>query len=401
MKPMRILMIAPQPVFSPRGTPFSVVHRARALINLGHQVDLVTYPFGVDPGVEGLRIFRCRRPIGVHEVPVGPSVRKIRTDIALATLAWKTALHGSYDLLHTHEEAGALGVFLRRRLGIPHLYDMHSSLPQQFHNFGRYDYRFVVSVFERLERFMLDGADGLIVICDALAQRAREMGYEGPMQLIENTLDFAVGEDAEERMPALRARLDLGDGPIVVYTGTLERYQGMDLLLESVPMVARSVPGVRFLIVGGSAPDSAALGRKASELGVSDNVVTIPAVPPHEVHLYHRLADLLVTTRTRGTNTPLKLYQYLRSGRPMVATSIFSHTQVLDDRCAELVDPDRDAISAGILRLVDDPARCESLANTASAIAREQYGEEAYYRRLESLLEQLQTGESTSAALAG
>jgi glycosyltransferase involved in cell wall biosynthesis len=277
---------------------------------------------------------------------------------------------------------------------------MHSSLPQQFHNFGRYDFRFVVSLFERLERFMLDGADGLIVICDALAQRAREIGYEGPMQLIENTLDFAVGDDAEERVPVLRASLGLGEGPVVVYTGTLERYQGLDLLLESVPMVARSVPGVRFVIVGGSSADSEALGRKAGELGVGDNVVAISAVPPHEVHLYHRLADLLVTTRTRGTNTPLKLYQYLRSGRPMVATAIFSHTQVLDDRCAELVDPERDAISAGILRLLDDPARCESLASTASAIAREQYGEAAYYRRLESLLEQLQTGEPAPAASA-
>jgi glycosyltransferase involved in cell wall biosynthesis len=400
MIPLRILMVAPQPIFSPRGTPFSVVHRARALIRLGHQVDLVTYPFGVDPGVEGLRIFRCRRPIGVHEVPVGPSVRKLRTDAALAIYTWQIASRGSYDLLHTHEEAGVLGVLLRRRLGIPHLYDMHSSLPQQFHNFGRYDFRFVVSLFERLERFMLDGADGLIVICDALAQRAREIGYEGPMQLIENTLDFAVGDDAEERVPVLRASLGLGEGPVVVYTGTLERYQGLDLLLESVPMVARSVPGVRFVIVGGSSADSEALGRKAGELGVGDNVVAISAVPPHEVHLYHRLADLLVTTRTRGTNTPLKLYQYLRSGRPMVATAIFSHTQVLDDRCAELVDPERDAISAGILRLLDDPARCESLASTASAIAREQYGEAAYYRRLESLLEQLQTGEPAPAASA-
>ena len=401
MKPMRILMVAPQPVFSPRGTPFSVVHRARALIKLGHQVDLVTYPFGVDPGVEGLRIFRCRRPIGVHEVPIGPSVRKIRTDIALATFAWRIAVRGSYDLLHTHEEAGVLGVLLRRRLGVPHLYDMHSSLPQQFHNFGRYDYRLIVSVFERLERFMLDGADGLIVICEALAQRAREMGYEGPMQMIENTLDFAVGDDTEERVPALRASLGIGEGPVVVYTGTLERYQGMDLLLESVPMVARVVPKVRFVIVGGSQADSDALGRKAGELGVGDNVVTVSAVPPHEVHLYHHLADLLVTTRTRGTNTPLKLYQYLRSGRPMVATSIFSHTQVLDDRCAELVAPERDAISAGILRLLDDPARCESLASTAAALAREHYGEEAYYRRLESLLEQLQKRETAPAALAG
>ena len=41
---MHILMIAPEPFFEPRGTPFSEYHRIRALIELGHTVDLVTYP---------------------------------------------------------------------------------------------------------------------------------------------------------------------------------------------------------------------------------------------------------------------------------------------------------------------------------------------------------------------
>jgi glycosyltransferase involved in cell wall biosynthesis len=269
---------------------------------------------------------------------------------------------------------------------------MHSSLPQQFHNFGRYDYRPVVAAFEGLERFMLDSADGLIVICDSLGDRAREVGYEGPMQLIENTLDFEVGGDTAERVPALRERLRLGEGPVIVYTGTLERYQGLDLLLEAVPRVARSLPKVRFLIVGGSAEDSAALGARAAELGVRENVIDIPAVPPDEVHVYQRAADILVTTRTRGTNTPLKLYQYLRSGRPMVATSIFSHTQVLDESCAELVEPDVESIAAGILRLAGDPARREELVAAASALAREHYSEESYYERLQSLLSRMPLG---------
>ena len=389
MNSLRILMIAPQPVFTPRGTPFSVVHRCRALIRLGHQVDLVTYPFGEDPGIEGLRILRCARPLGVHGVPVGPSVRKLRTDVALAFLGWKTAVRGRYDLIHTHEEAGLLGAALRRFLGVPHLYDMHSSLPQQFHNFGRYDVRPVVSAFERFERLMLDSADGLIVICDSLGERAREVGYKGPMQLIENTLDFEVGEDTASRVPELRESLQLGEGPVVVYTGTLERYQGMDLLLESVPMVVRRVPSIRFLIVGGSPEDSAALGTRAVELGVGENVITVPAVDPNLVHVYQRVADILVTTRIRGTNTPLKLYQYLRSGRPMVATDIFSHTQVLDSTCAELVAPDAESVANGIVRLAEDPQRRDELVAAATELARRDYSEDSYYERLDSLLRRL------------
>src|ERR1700737_4752635 len=58
---VRILMIAPEPFFEPRGTPFSEYHRIRALVELGHEVDLLTYPFGQPVSMPGLRIFRCLR----------------------------------------------------------------------------------------------------------------------------------------------------------------------------------------------------------------------------------------------------------------------------------------------------------------------------------------------------
>ena len=60
---MHILMIAPEPFFEPRGTPFSEFHRLRALTTLGHTVDLVTYPFGRDVDMRGLddSSLRCGR----------------------------------------------------------------------------------------------------------------------------------------------------------------------------------------------------------------------------------------------------------------------------------------------------------------------------------------------------
>ena len=66
---MKILMIAPEPFFEPRGTPFSEFHRIRALLELGHTVDLVTYPFGKDVSMPGLRVFRCLRPPFVRRRP--------------------------------------------------------------------------------------------------------------------------------------------------------------------------------------------------------------------------------------------------------------------------------------------------------------------------------------------
>src|SRR5712691_5954208 len=133
---VRILMIAPEPFFEPRGTPFSEFYRIRALTALGHQVDLVTYPFGRDVSVPGLRIFRCLRPPFVRGVSIGPSLAKIPLDALLTLAALRRALDGRYDVIHSHEEGGLIGVVLATMLRIPHLYDMHSSLPQQLTNFA-------------------------------------------------------------------------------------------------------------------------------------------------------------------------------------------------------------------------------------------------------------------------
>src|SRR5207244_1481997 len=81
---VRILMIAPEPFFEPRGTPFSEFHRIRALTALGHQVDLVTYPFGENVSMPGLRMFRSLRPPFVTRVKIGPSLAKIPLDALLA-----------------------------------------------------------------------------------------------------------------------------------------------------------------------------------------------------------------------------------------------------------------------------------------------------------------------------
>src|SRR4029079_9277972 len=133
---VRILMIAPEPFFEPRGTPFSEFHRIRALTALGHQVDLVTYPFGENVSMPGLRVIRSLRPPFVKRVKIGPSAAKFPLDALLALTAFRVGLTGKYDAVHSHEEGGVIGVILSALLRVPHLYDMHSSLPQQLTNFA-------------------------------------------------------------------------------------------------------------------------------------------------------------------------------------------------------------------------------------------------------------------------
>ena len=387
---MRILMVAPQPFFRPRGTPFSVLHRIRALLRLGHQVELVTYPFGSTPDLSGLIVHRSSRPIGVRDVPIGPSVAKLMLDGPLFYTAYDHVRRGGFDLLYTHEEAGVLGAWLSRVCPVPHLYDMHSSLPEQFANFGRFNWRPVVAAFRRIERYTLDRADAVITICPALRDYVRRVGYAGPLALIENTLDFDRPPASPDTIRALRDRLRLDpDARVVLYTGTLEPYQGLDLLIAAAGAVRQRLTDVRYVLVGGTTAQIEGLRRTAEAHQVDSLFTFVPSVDPTEVHLYHRMADVLVTTRARGSNTPLKVYQYLRAGKPIVATAISSHTQVLTADCAELVAATPSAIAVGLARVLADRRHAAALAGAAGRLARERYSEEAYVSQLRALLEQL------------
>lgn len=398
---MKILMIAPQPFFRPRGTPFSVLHRIRALLRLGHAVDLITYPFGESPELTGLTIHRARRPIGIRDVSVGPSVAKLLLDVSTLGTAVALLRRNAFDLIHTHEEAGAFGAWMSRRLGIPHLYDMHSSLPQQFANFDRFNWRPVVSLFESTERYVLNRSDAVITICQDLSDHVVKLGYTGPLEVIENTLDFEPPPVSQGAVDRLRRRYSLAGKRTVVYTGTFERYQGLGLLIEAARHVVAEADNVRFVLVGGTGQQLRDLHKQAVRRGVEDLFVFVPAVPPADVFLYHRMADVLITTRQSGTNTPLKIYQYLRAGKPIVATSIYSHTQALNHRVAELVDPSPEAVGRGILRVLGDEQRARSMAENATRLAEECYSEELYLSRLARVLEPFGNGNSAVGAARG
>src|SRR5688572_27927776 len=184
---MKILMIAPEPFFEPRGTPFSEFFRIKALTELGYQIDLATYPIGKDVDLPGLRIFRSLPVPFVKKVKVGPSWGKLFLDFFLFFTVIKLLLKNQYDCIHTHEEACFLGGMLSRFWKIPHVYDMHSSLAQQFINFNVTRSRFLHRIFQFFEKKALKSSDAIIAICPHLGEHVKSSGINNRVFVIENT----------------------------------------------------------------------------------------------------------------------------------------------------------------------------------------------------------------------
>jgi len=377
---MRILMIAPEPFFEPRGTPFSEYHRIRALLDLGHTVDLVTYPFGKDVDMPGLRIYRAARPPFVSHVKIGPSAAKLFLDMTLALAAFNRARLGRYDAVHSHEEGAAIGVVISAALGVPHLYDMHSSLPQQLENFAFSRSAVLRWMFQQLERTAIKRSRVTIVICPHLEETARRVVPGARTVLIENAPGSGEAP-VQGSGQSIRASLGLDrTAPVVLYTGTFEPYQGLELLYAAATVVRRERPDVRFVLAGGK-PDQVARARtQAAALG-EDGIIFAGEQPADIIPSYLDAADVLVSPRSSGTNTPLKIYQYLRSGRPIVATRLLTHTQVLSDEVAILTEPNAESFGRGILKALDDPAAAASIGQAARRLADTRYTYDAYLQR--------------------
>lgn len=395
---MHILMIAPEPFFEPRGTPFSEFHRIRALTTLGHTVDLVTYPFGRDVSLPGLRIFRALRPPGISGVGIGPSWTKVPLNLLLTLTAIGRAFSAKYDAVHSHEEGGGIGVVLAWLLGVPHLYDMHSSLPQQVSNFGYTGMPGLETILGWLERFMIAGSKVVIVICPDLADTARRVRADVPTVLIENAPGSGDAPTAGSG-DAVRTALGLAsDTPVAVYTGTFEHYQGLDLLYAAMAIVRGHRPDARLVVVGGTGPQVEKARRQVASLGIADVVIFSGQRPSEEIPSYLDAATLLVSPRSTGTNTPLKIYQYLRSGRPIVATNLRTHTQVLSDATAVLADATPDAVAKAILHVFDRPDEARAVGERAAHLAATEYSEEAYMAKTRRAVDMLFAGRAGTTA---
>ena len=390
---MRALVIAPQPFFTPRGTPFSVYYRALVMAEQGVEIDILTYGQGQDVEIPGCRTIRIPRFGFLGPVKVGPSLLKLFLDGWMVLWTVGLLLRNRYAFVHAHEEAVFFCRALKPLFRFKLVYDMHSSLPQQLTNFKFTTSRALIGAFHRLERSSLRAAAAVITICPDLADYALSEGVEPERHfLIENSIfedvRFAQDADGTQDEPALLPAAP-GEGPLIVYAGTLEAYQGIDILVRSFARVREERPDARLLVVGGTPTQVEGFRDLANELSLGDSCVFTGGVSKKAAAAYAASASVLVSPRRQGTNTPLKIYEQLASGIPLVATNIWSHTQVLTDSVCFLVEPDPESMAQGLLRALNDRAARERVVAAALELYETEYSRARYESKIRQLLEVL------------
>jgi glycosyltransferase involved in cell wall biosynthesis len=379
---LKILLLAPHPFFSQRGTPIAEKMLLEVLAAQGHQIDVLTFPEGEDPRIPNCRIQRISAPAWTRGMRPGFSLKKLACDAVMLGTCLARVRRERYDLVHAVEESAFIAWLCKGLFGVPYVYDMDSGLAQQM--VDRFPLlRLMRGLLDACERLAVRGSLGTLAVCGSLEDQARACHPGGLVARLEDVslLGAGAGAGGGPRDPDL-CPLEWRDDPKVLYVGNLQIYQGIDLLLASFARALAEVPRARLVVVGGEEERIAHYQGEAARLGIAGHVHFAGPRPLEELGDCLRQATVLVSPRVHGTNTPMKVYSYLDSGRPLLATRLPTHTQVLDDEVALLADPTPEAMGKGIARLLQDEVLRERLAANARRFAQAELTPEAFRRKL-------------------
>jgi glycosyltransferase involved in cell wall biosynthesis len=175
---------------------------------------------------------------------------------------------------------------------------------------------------------------------------------------------------------------------VVLYYGTFEPYQGIDLLINSAEILKqKGYANIHFLLVGGNDKQVSHYRQIVEKKELGNSFTFTGFMAPQFIPGITQLADVLVSPRMRGNNSPLKIYSYLRSGIPIVATNHLTHTQILNSEVAFLTDIDSNSFATGITSAIEHNQLRNKIVKNAKMLVNQKYSYKSYLQKTQGVIE--------------
>jgi glycosyltransferase involved in cell wall biosynthesis len=385
----QILFLAPQPFFQERGTPIAVKLALEALAGSWKsangdeyevKIKLLTYHEGFDieiPDVEHIRMWAPRWLAGIRP---GVSLKKLIADVFYFYAALKLLIKKDYSVIHAVEESIFMALPFALIFNKKIIYDMDSSLSMQLREKWKI-LSLVSPIFDWFEKFVIKNSNGVLAVCDDLVRYALEKGNHHVSALYDISLLPDQNQPTQEN---LRLTVNIPeDANIVVYVGNLETYQGVDLLVDSMKVIKeRNLVNCHCIIIGGAPSHIEKYYNLAKKLSVDDIVHFIGPRPLINLAAILSQATVLASPRIKGNNTPMKVYSYLDSGVPVVATKLLTHTQAMTDNEAYLAEPNSKEYADKIIKAINDSKVSNQKSRNAKILVQSRYTKEAFTKKI-------------------
>ena len=369
---MKIIAYSPHPMINLRDAAGSTI-RTRAMIEafaqLGHQVrpvimgDVTTGNQGSVVGAETAQKARLAKrfmPAYVWE-SVKDFMLNRYDQQAHATLE-QAIREEQPDLIYeTAHYLQLSGIRLAQQYGIPHIYEMNGSFPdERILLSGRSVYvsRLWPQAY-RAERYQLQHTDRVVVVSSRIREvfQTRHQVPAHKFTLSPNGVFPERLQADPERQAQLSAQMDLGGATVIGFVGSIFPYHGVDILLDGFAQALQQAPELklRLLIVGGGGilPE---LQQKAKAMGMGEQVIFTGSVDHGQVFTYLDLMDITVLARTEPYMSPIKLFEYGAMGKAVIAPDQPGVRDVMThEKDGLLIAPQAEAVAAAILRYLKAP----------------------------------------------
>jgi len=369
--PSRILIVTPQPFYEDRGTPIAVRYVARALAELGVEVDILAFPVGEEIKLPHVHVRRCANLFRFRSIPIGFSWRKVVLDLSLWKSFEKLIATRQYEIVHAVEDAAYIASVLCPKYGQPFVYDMASAIPVELRRKALFRGSLAQRLVQKAERRVFERASH--VVCSAgLADYVHQRCPEAP---VSEWCYPAQTERADAaRVADLRRDLQIPSRHgVLLYCGNFASYQGVELLVDAFRLARQRNPQLSLVCVGATEAEIRSWTERYASSDL-DRIHLVARKRRDEIPAYLGLADCLVSPRIAGNNLPLKLFDYMASGKPIIATRGMPHQPLLDGGRALLSEPTPAGMADTIINMFASPLEARATGQRALRYAAEHLG---------------------------
>jgi glycosyltransferase involved in cell wall biosynthesis len=396
----RVAIVAACPFPTLQGSQLLIRKLAEGLRTRGHDTIVVTYAEGLE-SLTASPVRRIPRLPGLRALGSGPRAAKLVLDAALLLRLLDVLEREGIEVMHAHNyEAALIGLAARWLTGVPLIYHSHNALAEELPTYFRsHTARRVARLAGALaDREVPRRADHCIAICRELVGFLRARGVD------EEAIEMIAPGGSPEEFPAcsnaeaatIRARFGFGERPLLLYTGNLDGYQNLELLLASIGIVRRAVGDATLVLATHATPRDLPLYLRRLPPGVR----LLTAGDFATVRDLIQVADLALCPRREWSGFPMKLLNYMAAAKAIVV-SAGSAKAVRNGVNGVVVDDEgAAAYAAAIVALLGDAGRRRALGAAARRTVEDEYGWERVIDQVETTYHTVVQRRAASVSLA-
>ncbi len=334
MTPLKILVVAPTPFFSDRGTHIRILEESLALEKRGHEVTIATYHIGQDLP-ESLRshidVRRIRRLLFWYKkLEAGPDWQKIILDLLLIKKVLFLARTKRPDIIHGHLHEGVLIAWIVQQLlfwhGIKVVADFHGSLTREMVSHQYLGANSLKKLFRFIEHRIDNMGDAAVTSSWNNAEEVRAVRKQGSVEVLLDGTRLSMFDGVSEKS-VLRLKYGIPvDALVVTYTGAFIRNKGIQYFLQALPLIHIEHPTAHFVLAGfpldlitGDIPEA-----------LRSHVTIISPSPYFDLPQILKLSDIGVDPKDEETREASgKTLQYMGAGLPVVCFDTLNNREYL------------------------------------------------------------------------